>query len=408
MNNFLRPFLLLLALLSLNRTSQAASPDFAAFERRAQAGERLNVVFFGASLTWGANASDPLRTSYRAVVAAKMKARYPRAHFEFFDAAIGGTDSRLGVFRLKRDVLSHRPDLVFLDFSANDGIYEADEDKLSSYESLVRRLIGEARAPVVQVFFPFKGDVARGNLNGMKRRDAHLEIARAYNTAVGDAIVLGQERVREKQVTLDQLWPIDGAHPGDVGYALFADAAFAAFLDGVRRDVVCRVPPQMLHDDTYMTNTRVRLSSLQPLPSGWRVGRPNRVSAYFDMLMSRWLDDEVIAAARDGSAPERLKLRFRGSTVLLLGESTPKSAKYRIYLDGKALEQNGQIEEFDAGRLGRRALGNAHHVQLLASGLDAEVEHTLEIEPIFAANETELRLESVCVAGRAAQVIVLF
>jgi hypothetical protein len=58
-------------------------PSFSSFDRRAKAGENLNVVFFGASWTWGANASDPLRTSYRAVVAQKMKARYPRAHFEF-------------------------------------------------------------------------------------------------------------------------------------------------------------------------------------------------------------------------------------------------------------------------------------------------------------------------------------
>ena len=35
----------------------AASPDFADFDRRARSGERLSVVFFGASLTWGANAS---------------------------------------------------------------------------------------------------------------------------------------------------------------------------------------------------------------------------------------------------------------------------------------------------------------------------------------------------------------
>ncbi|MGB2998239.1 MAG: hypothetical protein WBC59_06340, partial [Phycisphaerae bacterium] len=37
--------------------SDGATPSFADFDRRAQQGERLNVVFFGASLTWGANAS---------------------------------------------------------------------------------------------------------------------------------------------------------------------------------------------------------------------------------------------------------------------------------------------------------------------------------------------------------------
>lgn len=36
------------------------------------------------------------------------------------DAAIGGTGSQLGAFRLKRDVSRFHPDLVFLDFTVND------------------------------------------------------------------------------------------------------------------------------------------------------------------------------------------------------------------------------------------------------------------------------------------------
>ena len=66
-------------------------PDFAEFDRRAKAGERLTVVFFGASLTWGANATDPLLTSYRAVMANRLEQKYPAAHFTFRDGAIGGT-----------------------------------------------------------------------------------------------------------------------------------------------------------------------------------------------------------------------------------------------------------------------------------------------------------------------------
>jgi len=43
--------------------------SFAELDRRARAGERLSVVFYGASLTWGANATDPPLTSYRGQVA---------------------------------------------------------------------------------------------------------------------------------------------------------------------------------------------------------------------------------------------------------------------------------------------------------------------------------------------------
>ena len=133
--------------------AEAKRGSFADFDARAKAGESLNVVFFGASLTWGANASDPVETSYRAVMRDRFESYYPAARFRFRDAAIGGTGSQLGVFRLERDVLAHQPDLVFVDFTANDGIYSDDPETLSSYESILRRLAA-AGIPVVAFDIP--------------------------------------------------------------------------------------------------------------------------------------------------------------------------------------------------------------------------------------------------------------
>lgn len=399
-----------------------AQPSFPAFEKRAKAGERLNVVFFGASLTWGANASDPLLTSYRALVAKRLEAAYPKAHFRFWDAAIGGTGSQLGVFRLDRDVLAHQPDLVFLDFSANDDINSDNPETLASYEAIVRRVVTEAHAPLVQVIFPFKWNVTEGDLNRMKRRTAHLKISEAYNTGAGDAIGLAIERVKAGAISIDKIWPLDGVHPCDEGYALFADAAWNAFQNAVQRKVVCRAPEKMLYGEAYLRSARVRLSKLGALPPGWKVGLVNRTSAYFDFLMSRWLDDETVANNRvevtgaDGKKQKvpqqigRISLKFRGGMVLLFGEGTPKSGKYRVYIDGIVVSHkpNGApaaLTEYDAGDLARRSNGNVHHVNVVATGLDLTREHTLEIEPIFDADsEQELRLESVCVAGGEARI----
>ncbi|MFA6293503.1 MAG: SGNH/GDSL hydrolase family protein, partial [Victivallales bacterium] len=114
---------------SLSAADAAVKPpaaSFAEFDRKAKAGENLSVVFFGGSLTWGANASDPLKTSFRGLMGKYLTEKYPKAHFSFHDAAIGGTGSDLGLFRLERDVLSKKPDLVFLDFTVNDGYDQKD------------------------------------------------------------------------------------------------------------------------------------------------------------------------------------------------------------------------------------------------------------------------------------------
>jgi len=409
-----------MALLASTAASMAATPSFPDFDKRATDGDRLNVVFFGASLTWGANATDPQTTSYRAQFAQWLDQKYPKAHFRYYDAAIGGTGSQLGVFRFNRDVLSRKPDLVLIDFSANDDIYSDDPEMGASYESLVRRTIIDANAPAIIVMFPFQWNVTQGNTGGMKRRDMHIAIAKAYNVPWGDAITLCQERVKSGKVTIQQIWPNDGVHPGNLGYGLFAEAASQAFEQGVNEKLVCKAPGKMLFADTYMKSARVRISSLTPLPQGWRAGTPSLVAAWYDGLMSRWLDDVVIASNRkeatnaDGkkemvpAQPDRLKVRFNGSVVLLFGEETVKSGKYRTYVDGKLVEypqgkDQPLLKEVDAS--GKRFGGNRQHVWRVAQGLDTAADHVLEIEPVFAGDEEqELRLESVCVAGGKATV----
>lgn len=381
----------------------AAPPaSFAEFDRRAREGERLNVVFFGASLTWGANATDPQLTSYRAVVGNRLTEKYPKAHFRFFDAAIGGTGSQLGVFRLERDVLARKPDLVFLDFSANDGINDKNPETFASYEAILRTLILRG-IPVVQVILPFQWDVEKGTTDGMVRRDGHRGLHAAYRTAVGDAIKLAQIRVKSGETTIKELWPVDGVHPGDKGYELFADAAWEAFEKAVASKQICAIPPKMIYRDTYMASRRIELAKLDPLPAGWTAGRPHVVSAYFDMLMSRWLDGEAIAT---GKSAARLKFKINGSMALLFGESTPKSGQFRVYVDGKLIERKSGDgkplpPEFDGGKLGKMMNGNAHLVEILVTGLAPAVEHTLEIEPVLEDGQ-ELRLGALGIAGGAA------
>ena len=83
------------------------------FFAKAKAGGKLTVAYFGGSIT-AANGWRPQTTAW-------LRQRYPKAKFTEVDAAIGGTGSDLGVFRLGHDVLDHHPDLVFVEFAVNDG-----------------------------------------------------------------------------------------------------------------------------------------------------------------------------------------------------------------------------------------------------------------------------------------------
>ncbi len=388
--------------------------SFAEFDRRARAGERLTVCFFGASLTWGANATDPMRTSYRARVAQYLQKEYPQAHFTFVDGAIGGTNSLLGVFRLQRDCLRYHPDLVFLDFSANDDIRTADPEKLASYESLVRRILVEGKCPLIIMMFPFQGDARPGTADQMKGRIAHLDIARAYNVPVGDAILYIQDLVNRNPKLPAKIWNIDGVHPGDYGYRLFATVAWQALRQAIANRTLCQIPEKMLNADTYMVWSRNRLSQLEHLPRGWTPGYVSRTSAWYDGLMSRWLDDVVIARnLRIGKGSQKaiqvdpIIVKFKASTVLVFGEETVKSGKYMALIDDKPATwshwgKSGTEWDLNSSRFG----GGRQHVGVLATGLDPNQVHTLEIRPVFAEDKAqELRLESICLAGGEAKLM---
>lgn len=384
--------LLLVILLFMTPFTAFPGTDFGDFDRRAAAGETLNVVFLGGSLTWGAQATDPQLTSYRALVSRRLEERYPKPRIHFSDASIGGTGSQLAAFRLERDVFARAADLVFLDFTVNDFAHNPpDADKLASYESLVRRLVGRGVA-VVQVILPVMRDAGE-NPPPRPLDKLHTAIGEAYGLPLADAVALVRARVAEGVTTPERLWdlPADRTHPGDAGYALYAEAAWDAFEKAVKAGTHCRLPERMLNADTYMTVNRALLTKLRALPEGWAPGRPHRSAIAFDFTCSRWMDTLGIASVR----ARPLRLTVRAGSVLLFGEATLISGKYQVSIDGETAKTYSAHCE----------TGNRRLVQMLAQGLDPAREHTVVITPVLEDGQ-ELRIESLCVAGAPATVDV--
>jgi lysophospholipase L1-like esterase len=370
----------------------AREASFADFDRRARAGDALSVVFLGGSLTWGAAATDPMQTSYRALLGRRLQEFYDNPRIVAHDAAIGGTGSHLGVFRLDRDVLRHKPDLVFVEFAVNDHPFSIIPGRLEAYEAIVRRLV-LAGIPVVQGLLAVKQDLETPPKEERVLDPEHAKISRAYGTGLGDAVGHMRKTVNKGDAKPDDLWwPFDGTHPNDRGYALYAEAMWAGFRQAVDEKRVCRAPGKMLHPDTFTRVTRQKVSGLAALPEDWDVGIPTPWGVAFDFYMSRWFDDVVIA--RHGAGP--LRLVFDGTMVLLFGEATEKSGRVRILIDDHPAKGEGITD----GVLD--AKGNGMHLaRVIAENLDPSHPHTLDITPLLEKDQ-EFRLESVCVAGGAA------
>jgi lysophospholipase L1-like esterase len=378
-------------------------PSFADFDRRARAGEQLSVVFFGGSLTWGANATDPQRTSWRALMSEWLREKYPKASFAFHDAAIGGTGSKLGMFRLERDVLSRHPDLVFLDFTVNDTPEGADSATLASYECLVRRMV-EQGIPVMQVLLGVKNHTGKNfDPATLPRYRDHKKISEAYGTGMADVVARVATLVAEGKADPKLLWPVDGTHPEDPGYLIYFETVRDAYELAVAEGRTCQVPAQVVFSDRYKDRSRQVLAA-GDLPAGWHRDKPFRTAMWFDGMSSRWMGEVAVCSAKDKASAEPLRVEFDGTMVGLFGEKNGNGLSFRAKIDGRpVLRSTGpktppsEIWENNTRRGGG---GNLFSWIELTDKL-APGRHVLEIEPIFDENTPtgELRIESVCSAG---------
>ena len=194
---------------------------------KAARGEAITVAGIGGSITEGAHAKcwgdiGNNAKEYTEELGGErcwfqrtvdwFKEQFPDTQVNSINAGIGATSSFLGTFRLEQMVLSHKPDLITVEFSVNDptAIPNLLKDEiLEAYESIVRRCL-EAGIAVMQVFLVQQ--------QGNSMQDYHMEIANHYNVP---AISYHNAVYPDGKPICDwvRLSP-DDIHPNNAGQAL--------------------------------------------------------------------------------------------------------------------------------------------------------------------------------------------
>ena len=205
------------------------------FAAKVKAGEDVNVVYYGGSVTAGSGASVADKTSWRGITSSWLQINAPNVNVTNVNSAIGGTGSHFGFYRLDEAVLANAPDLLFIEFSINDyydnqDLWNIGENEAAmQMESIVRKVRTEAPECDIVIVLTTEKNL----INSLKESDTlhaqargHYKIAEKYGIPtlrVGHALA----------DTLSANWAdndyaewyeyvTDIVHPTDKGYQIYA------------------------------------------------------------------------------------------------------------------------------------------------------------------------------------------
>lgn len=249
---------------------------------KAKAGKEMRVAYLGGSIT--------AAPGWRVKSLAWMKERFPRATFAEINAAIGGTGSDLGAFRVGQDVIAHKPDLVFVEFAVNDGS-TPPERIIAAMEGIVRQILrADAATDICFVYTlsePVVGDLAAGRCQpsaaAMEEVADHYEIPSihfgvevARRLAAGTLTFKGTKPEPFDAAATPMLFSTDGVHPlVETGHGLYAEV-FARSFDLIANaggPAAAHPLPKPLRADNWETARMVPIAE-EMLSGPWQRALP--------------------------------------------------------------------------------------------------------------------------------------
>ncbi len=221
-------------------------------------GGSMNIVFFGDSICGGANSSSyrdvyPYAEYWNEMIVSKLENDYG-CNINATYSSVGGSTASGMVENLSSGVLRYSPDLVFIEFGANDAMNESQSSsgsmsKLkSAYKSAVIEMIDTTRRSFPQCEFvlvaPFYCNPFCHYMSYFEAcRDALDEIAAAYSGVVVADVTAMQEDMLSYKDYLDFSGD-NMCHPNDFMARIFAQVCLESIVPGgVDPYVVSEAPP---------------------------------------------------------------------------------------------------------------------------------------------------------------------
>lgn len=357
--------------IDISRVNEANEVRLAKFFKKLENKEEVTVGFIGGSITQGDSAGKTLCYSNKTVE--WLKSKYPDVKVNYVNAGIGATGSYIGVHRVDEDLLSSKPDLVFVEYSVNDYTDFTQRNK-ETYDGLIRKIWLSETSPAVIT-------LALTQDNGTSFQNHHKIIADAYEIPMisyKDAIfeLINKGDIVWKDISNDNI------HPNVEGHDILAKL-ITSYLDDVlkRAASITGEEPDIIMtpavSDRFMNAKILRANDLVPTKyETFKQDAQKEIGKFHGVWMT---------AAQDG--------KFNGASItfeveakniaLLYGELVGNGAKVIVKIDGE------QVAEIDSNF--PDGWGDYAYAQELKS-YDTSAKRVIEIIPQDAENYSGVQL----------------
>jgi len=189
----------------------------------------INLVFHGHSVPSGYFKTPVVNTfgAYPYQLLKELKAIYPYAVINVIITAIGGENSINGAKRFESDVLTLKPDVIFIDYGLNDRRPGLDSAK-TAWESMIKKALDKNIKVILLTPSPDLGVNILQPDNILEKHAVQIKsLAEKYNTGFVDSYDLFRQVAANGGKLEDYM--SQGNHPNEKGHTLIVNEMLKYF-----------------------------------------------------------------------------------------------------------------------------------------------------------------------------------
>lgn len=182
----------------------------------------INLVFHGHSVPSGYFRTPVVNSlqAYPFLVLKQVKEKYPYAVVNAIVTAIGGENSVNGEKRFNDDVLTHRPDVLFIDYALNDKGLGIEKSTAA-----LRKMIDAALKKGIKIILltpsPHQSyDILNPENPYVTYQKEIIGLAKEYRIGLTDSYTLFKEKIASGHSVTEYMSQVN--HPNEAGHAIIA------------------------------------------------------------------------------------------------------------------------------------------------------------------------------------------